>query len=144
MGSPQWYSATDIVVDDNYSYFSEQQTVDAAFDVAETNPTGGSLRGYRGCWWTFISYRNVSSGYGLWVENLTENSVVFLDLFADPLFYPSIDHIQQTINRAGVSISDLHGLADLLPLPFPLRHSKVLGHAILIAGTKPDRPNTNS
>lgn len=69
---------------------------------------------------------------------------VFLDLFADPLFYPSIDHIRQTISRAGVSISDLHALTDLLPLPFPLRHPRVLGHAMLIAGTKPDRPHTNS
>jgi SAM-dependent methyltransferase len=69
---------------------------------------------------------------------------VFLDLFADPSFYPSIDHIRHTISMAGATISDLHGLADLLPLPFPLRHPKVLGHAMLIAGTKPDRPNTNS
>ena len=69
---------------------------------------------------------------------------VFLDLFADPSFYPSVDHLRQTISRAGASISDLHNLADLLPLRFPLRHPKVLGHAMLIAGTKPDRPKTNS
>jgi SAM-dependent methyltransferase len=69
---------------------------------------------------------------------------VFLDLFADPSFYPSIDHIRQTISRAAASISDLHNLADLLPLPFPLRHPKVLGHAILIAGTKPNGSKANS
>jgi SAM-dependent methyltransferase len=69
---------------------------------------------------------------------------VFLDLFADPSFYPSIDHVRQTISSAGVTISDLHALADLLPLPFPLRHPKVLGHAMLIAGTKPEPPHTNS
>jgi len=69
---------------------------------------------------------------------------VFLDLFADPSFYPSIDHVKQTISGAGVSISELHRLADLLPLPFPLRHPKALGHAVLIAGAKPGRPGTNS
>jgi hypothetical protein len=28
-------------------------------------------------------------------------------------------------------------LADSLSLPFPLQHPKVLGHAMLIVGTKP-------
>jgi ubiquinone/menaquinone biosynthesis C-methylase UbiE len=63
---------------------------------------------------------------------------VFLDLFGDPGFYPSIDEVRQAIGTAGVSIAQFASLADCMPLPFPLRHPKVLGHAMLIVGTKPD------
>jgi SAM-dependent methyltransferase len=62
---------------------------------------------------------------------------VFLDLFGDPAFYPSIEDVRQVIGRAGASIVEFGSLADWLPLPFPLRHPKVLGHAMLIVGTKP-------
>jgi SAM-dependent methyltransferase len=62
---------------------------------------------------------------------------VFLDLFGDPAFYPSADDVREAIGRAGVSIVEFVPLAEVLPLPFPLRHPKVLGHAMLIAGTKP-------
>jgi hypothetical protein len=41
------------------------------------------------------------------------------------------------IARAGASIVEFDSLADSLPLPFPLRHAKVLGHAMLIIGGKP-------
>jgi SAM-dependent methyltransferase len=91
---------------------------------------------------TFHEIRDVDRKSDAIVEALRvlrpRGRFVFLDLFADPIFYPSIDHIRQTISRAGVSISDLHSLAGMLALPFPLRHPKVLGHAMLIAGTKPD------
>jgi SAM-dependent methyltransferase len=62
---------------------------------------------------------------------------VFLDLFADPACYPSIEEIREAIGRAGASIEEFSSLADSLPLPFPLRHPKVLGHAMLIVGAKP-------
>jgi SAM-dependent methyltransferase len=62
---------------------------------------------------------------------------VFLDLFGDPAFYPSIEDVREAIGRAGASIVEFGSLADSLPLPFPLRHPKVLGHAMLIVGTKP-------
>jgi SAM-dependent methyltransferase len=62
---------------------------------------------------------------------------VFLDLFADPAFYPSIEDVREAIGRAGATIAEFGSLADSLPLPFPLRHPKVLGHAVLIVGTKP-------
>jgi SAM-dependent methyltransferase len=62
---------------------------------------------------------------------------VFLDLFGDPAFYPSVDDVRETIVRAGASIVEFGSLGDALPLPFPLRHPKVLGHAMLMVGTKP-------
>jgi SAM-dependent methyltransferase len=61
---------------------------------------------------------------------------VFVDLFGDPAFYPSIEDVRATIGRAGASIVECRSLADCLPLPFPLRHPKVLGHAMLIVGAK--------
>jgi SAM-dependent methyltransferase len=62
---------------------------------------------------------------------------VFLDLFGDPAFYPSIESVREAIARAGAAIAELGRLADSVPLPFPLRHPKVRGHAMLIVGTKP-------
>jgi SAM-dependent methyltransferase len=63
---------------------------------------------------------------------------VFVDLFGDRAFYSSIDGIREAIVSAGASILEFGSLADSLPLPFPLRHPKVLGHAMLIVGTKRD------
>lgn len=62
---------------------------------------------------------------------------VFLDLFGDPAFYPSTEDVRGAIGRAGASILEFDSLADYLSLPFPLRHPKVLGYAMLIVGTKP-------
>jgi hypothetical protein len=62
---------------------------------------------------------------------------VFLDLFGDPAFYPSVEDVREAIGRAGASIVEFGSLAGALPLPFPLRHPKVLGHAMLIVGSKP-------
>src|SRR5215471_14336407 len=62
---------------------------------------------------------------------------VFLDLFGDPAFYPSIEGVREAIGRGGALILEFGSLADSLPLRFPLRHPKVLGHAMLIVGTKP-------
>src|SRR6186997_328116 len=62
---------------------------------------------------------------------------VFLDLFGDPAFYPSLDDVRDAIATAGGSIVEFSSLVTWLPLPFPLRHPKVLGHAMLIVGAKP-------
>ncbi len=62
---------------------------------------------------------------------------VFLDLFGDPAIYTSVEDVRRAISGAGASIVELGSLADFLPLPFPLRHPKVLGHAVLIVGAKP-------
>jgi len=62
---------------------------------------------------------------------------LFLDLFGDPAFYPSIEDVREAIGRAGALIVEFGSLAETLPLPFPVRHPKVLGHAMLIVGTKP-------
>jgi SAM-dependent methyltransferase len=61
---------------------------------------------------------------------------VFLDLFGDPAFYPTIDEVRDAIARAGGSIAEFGSLADSLPLPYPLRHPKVLGYAMLIVGRR--------
>ena len=54
---------------------------------------------------------------------------VFLDLFGDPAFYP---------NPAGIrTVETPRPLAEVMDLPFPLRHPKGLGHAMLLTGTKP-------
>lgn len=60
----------------------------------------------------------------------------FLDLFADPAFYPSPDDVRAAIGGAGASVEDFRPLSEFLPLPYPLRHPKVLGYAMLIIGTK--------
>lgn len=56
---------------------------------------------------------------------------VFLDPFGDPAFYPDPAKIR------AVAGADPRPLAELMPLPLPLRHPKVLGHAMLLTGTKP-------
>ncbi|GIF46240.1 hypothetical protein Afe04nite_07790 [Asanoa ferruginea] len=61
----------------------------------------------------------------------------FLDLFGDPGHYPSPDGVREAIEGAGGTIEEFGGLADALPLPFPLRHPKVLGHALLVVGSRP-------
>ncbi|MFI5892452.1 class I SAM-dependent methyltransferase [Actinoplanes sp. NPDC051513] len=57
----------------------------------------------------------------------------FLDLFGDPAFYPAPGKLR------ALTGAEPRPLTDLMPLPFPLRHPKVLGHAMLLAGTKPGR-----
>ncbi|HEY3485151.1 MAG TPA: class I SAM-dependent methyltransferase [Ilumatobacteraceae bacterium] len=60
---------------------------------------------------------------------------VFVDPFADPAYYPSTDDLRSVIDRAGASLTEFVALGDALPLPFPLRHPKVLGRAMLLVGT---------
>jgi len=56
---------------------------------------------------------------------------VFLDLFGDRSFYPDPAAVR------AIAGADPRALSDLMPLPFPLRHPKVLGHAMVVTGTKP-------
>jgi SAM-dependent methyltransferase len=60
----------------------------------------------------------------------------FLDLFGDTAFYPSRSAVRAAVAAAGGGPADLRGLAEHLPLPFPLRHPKVLRHAMILTGTK--------
>jgi SAM-dependent methyltransferase len=61
---------------------------------------------------------------------------VFLDLFADSGHFTSIQHVRDAVARAGASITSENSLHELLPLPYPLRDSKVLGHAVLLTGAR--------
>jgi len=64
---------------------------------------------------------------------------VLLDLFGDPAFYGSPEDVEKAIAGAGASVGEFSRLGDLLPLPFPMRHPKVLGHAMLVVGTMPEQ-----
>lgn len=61
---------------------------------------------------------------------------VFLDLFGDPAFYPSVERVREIILQTGASVEESVSLADLMSLPFPLRHPKVLGHAMVVTGVR--------
>jgi ubiquinone/menaquinone biosynthesis C-methylase UbiE len=62
---------------------------------------------------------------------------VFLDLFADRSMFGSVLQVRTAITQAGASVAEIALLAAHLPLPFPLGGAKVLGHAMIISGTKP-------
>jgi SAM-dependent methyltransferase len=62
----------------------------------------------------------------------------FIDLFANRKYYPSPVAIDAAIAESGGVITERRPLSDLLPLPFPLQHKRVLRHAALIAGEKRD------
>ena len=59
---------------------------------------------------------------------------VFMDLFADPGHFTSVQHVRDTVARSGSSIIQERALHELLALPYPLRHGKVLPHAMLLTG----------
>jgi SAM-dependent methyltransferase len=60
----------------------------------------------------------------------------FIDLFGDASFYPDSVAIESAITESGGLVEERVSLGDLMPLPFPLKHKRVLGHAQLIAGEK--------
>lgn len=62
---------------------------------------------------------------------------VFIDLFGDASFYPDPTAIDAAINESGAHITEQTALGNLMPMPYPLKHKRVLGHAKLIAGQKP-------
>lgn len=59
---------------------------------------------------------------------------VFVDLFGDRNFYPDAAAITAAISESGGAVTEDAALSELLAMPFPLKHGKVLGHARLIAG----------
>jgi len=61
---------------------------------------------------------------------------VFIDLFADPKFYPDAGRITAAIEAAGGAVTERKPLRDLVPMPFPLGHKRVLGFGELIAGER--------
>jgi ubiquinone/menaquinone biosynthesis C-methylase UbiE len=63
-------------------------------------------------------------------------SVAFIDLFDDPKFYPSPKRITAAIAESGGRVTEQVCLAELLVLPFPLQHKRVLGYARLIVGCR--------
>jgi ubiquinone/menaquinone biosynthesis C-methylase UbiE len=68
---------------------------------------------------------------------------VFLDLFADPGHFTSVQHVRDVVTRAGCSITQESALHDLLAMPYPLRDGKVLGHAMLLTGRRDQEPVTD-
>ena len=60
---------------------------------------------------------------------------VFVDLFADPGHFGSIQRVRDALARADATVTQESRLHELLPLPYPLRDGKVLGHAVLLTGT---------
>ena len=60
----------------------------------------------------------------------------FLDLFADPALFASLTHVREVVVRSGCELTTDEPLATLMPLPFPLGGSQVLGHARLMTGTR--------
>jgi SAM-dependent methyltransferase len=65
---------------------------------------------------------------------------VFVDLFGDTSFYPDPADIDAAITESGGTIAERAPLSAFMPLPFPLKHKRVLGHAQLIEGDKPPAP----
>jgi SAM-dependent methyltransferase len=63
-------------------------------------------------------------------------SFAFMDLFDDRKFYPDPGRVTAAIVECGGQVLEDTRLAELLALPFPLQHKRVLGHARLIAGRK--------
>ncbi|OAI43107.1 hypothetical protein AYO38_02740 [bacterium SCGC AG-212-C10] len=61
---------------------------------------------------------------------------VFVDLFGSGSFYPRREAIEEAITASGGRISERVPLERLMPMPFPLKHTRVLGDAELIAGEK--------
>jgi SAM-dependent methyltransferase len=89
---------------------------------------------------TFHEVRDSPDRTGAMVEALRVlrpgGTFVFLDLFADPGHFTSIQHVRDAVARAGTSIDAESRLDDLLPLPYPLRDGKALRHAVLLTGTR--------
>jgi len=62
---------------------------------------------------------------------------VFLDLFADPGTFGSVQRVRMAITQAAASVEEIGRLDTHLPLRFPLGGAKVLGHAMIISGVTP-------
>lgn len=89
---------------------------------------------------TFHEVRDVKDKTDALLEALRvlkkQGSFVFLDLFADPKIYSSLEDIVQIMHKHGATDITLTKLSDILELPFPLNMKKVLQYAIIIEGKK--------
>ncbi len=90
---------------------------------------------------TFHEVRNVTDKSLVIAEALRVlrpgGRYVFLDLFADPGMFGSVQRVRTAITQAGAGVDEIGKLDAHLPLPFPLGGAKVLGHAMIISGAKP-------
>lgn len=59
---------------------------------------------------------------------------IFLDLFQDPKYYPESKKIDQVIKSQNGIVTERVSLREIMGLPFPLEHKKVLGYAEMITG----------
>lgn len=60
----------------------------------------------------------------------------FVDLFDDPGFYAGRPSVLESLRAARGRVETVHAVADVVPLTWPMTLGKVLGHAVLVAGTK--------
>jgi ubiquinone/menaquinone biosynthesis C-methylase UbiE len=63
---------------------------------------------------------------------------IFLDLFQDPKYYPERKKIDKVIASRNGRITERMRLSEVMALPFPLKHKKVLGYAEIITGRMAD------
>lgn len=59
---------------------------------------------------------------------------VFFDLFKDPNYYPNYKKIEEIINSQNGIIIERYSLSEIMKLPYPLNHKKVLGYSEIIIG----------
>lgn len=63
-----------------------------------------------------------------------EGKFIFLDLFKDKKYYPEYERIDEVIVNEHCLVSERIKLDEIMDLPFPLIHKKVLSNAELIVG----------
>lgn len=77
----------------------------------------------------------------LLAKALPDGSVVGIDSsaedWADPGSFRSLEHVRTAVTQAGAEIEEEVPLGVRVRLPFPLNGRKVLGRALLLAGTGP-------
>jgi SAM-dependent methyltransferase len=59
-----------------------------------------------------------------------------IDLFNDPKRYPDRTRVAKAIDESGCALEFDRSLAEVFPLPFPLRHPQALRYAALLKGRK--------
>lgn len=60
----------------------------------------------------------------------------FVDLFDDPTHYGSRQRVLDVIRSSGGAVESVEALCDLVKLRWPMNAGKVLGHAVVVQGTK--------
>jgi ubiquinone/menaquinone biosynthesis C-methylase UbiE len=59
-----------------------------------------------------------------------------VDLFDDPAFYGSRGRVLEAVRASGAEVESARRLCDLVDLGWPMDAGKVLGHAVVVVGTK--------